>query len=116
VTIAGRPEEGCRRARLADHRSAIATTCYSRGMAEPDRVIPQRELRNDVAEVLREVAGGRRVRITVRGRPVADLVPVSEPKRFVARSEFQSILTEDPLDPGFVRDVQAALGSTIDEL
>jgi prevent-host-death family protein len=85
-------------------------------MAEPDRVIPQRELRNDVAEVLREVAGGRRVRITVRGRPVADLVPVSEPKRFVARSEFQSILTEDPLDPGFVRDVQAALGSTIDEL
>ena len=85
-------------------------------MVNPDRVIPQRELRNDVAEVLRDVAAGRTVRITVRGRPVADLVPVSEARQFVPRSEFEPILTDDSLDPSFMRDVQAALGSTIDEL
>jgi prevent-host-death family protein len=85
-------------------------------MVKPDRVIPQRELRNDVAEVLREVAAGRSVRITVRGRPVADRVPVSEARSFVARAEFGPILIEDPLDPGFVRDVHAALGSLVDEL
>lgn len=85
-------------------------------MVRPDREIPQRELRNDVAEVLRQVAAGRSVRVTVRGRPVADLVPISEARRFVSRSEFESILIEDPLDPGFVDDVHGALGSTVDEL
>ena len=85
-------------------------------MVKPDRVIPQRELRNDVAEVLRDVAAGRSVRITVRGRPIADLVPVSEARQFVPRSEFEPILTNGSLDAGFMRDVQAALGSTIDEL
>jgi prevent-host-death family protein len=85
-------------------------------MGKPDREIPQRELRNDIAEVLREVASGRIVRVTVRGRPVADLVPVSESRRFVPRSEFESIVIEDNLDPGFVDDVRAALASTVDEL
>ena len=85
-------------------------------MARPDREIPQRELRNDVAEVLREVASGRRLRVTVRGRPVADLVPVAVERQFVSRSDLETILAEDPLDPGFVDDVRAALGSTVDEL
>jgi prevent-host-death family protein len=85
-------------------------------MGQPHREIPQRELRNDVAEVLREVAAGRTLRVTVRGRPVADLVPVSETRRFVVRSELESILVEDPLDTGFVDDVHGALRSTVDEL
>lgn len=85
-------------------------------MSRPDREIPQRELRNDIAEILREVASGRSLRVTVRGRPVADLVPISEARAFVARSEFESILLEDPLDQAFFDDVRAALGSTIDEL
>lgn len=85
-------------------------------MARPDREIPQRELRNDVGEVLREVASGRRLRVTVRGRPMADLIPIPEGRQFVSRSDFEAILAEDPLDPGFVDDVRAALGSTVDEL
>ncbi|HEY3210184.1 MAG TPA: type II toxin-antitoxin system prevent-host-death family antitoxin [Actinomycetota bacterium] len=85
-------------------------------MARPDREIPQRELRNDVAEVLREVASGRSLRVTVRGRAVADLVPISEARQFVSRSELESILIEDPLDAGFVEDVRGALGSTVAEL
>jgi prevent-host-death family protein len=85
-------------------------------MTRPSREIPQRELRNDITEVLREVESGRRLRVTVRGRPVADLVPVSEARPFVSRSEFESILVDAPLDPDFEEDVGAALGSTIDEL
>jgi len=93
-----------------------ATRCYNRSTMRPDREIPQRELRNEITEVLRQVAAGQRLRVTVRGRPVADLVPVSEDRRFVSRSEFERIIVDDPLDPGFVEDVHAALGSTVDEL
>lgn len=85
-------------------------------MSEPSEEIPQRELRNDIGKILKRVAGGERLRVTVKGRPVADLVPVSEAKRFVARSEFEAILVEDPLDPGFEGDVRAILGGTVDEL
>ncbi|MDP8957201.1 MAG: type II toxin-antitoxin system prevent-host-death family antitoxin [Actinomycetota bacterium] len=85
-------------------------------MTEPSREIPQRELRNDIAKVLKRVAGGQRLRVTVKGRPVADLVPVSEARQFVSRSEFGAILLEDPLDRGFQEDVRAALAGTVDEL
>jgi hypothetical protein len=41
---------------------------------------------------------------------------VSEARRFVARADFESILRESPLDRAFMKDVQAALSSTVDEL
>lgn len=47
------------------------------------RVVPQRELRNHTADVLREVETGTTVRITVNGRPVADLTPIRRRARFV---------------------------------
>jgi prevent-host-death family protein len=37
--------------------------------------IPQKELRNQVAEVLRRVEGGETLTVTVAGRPVAELGP-----------------------------------------
>jgi prevent-host-death family protein len=80
------------------------------------REIPQRELRNDVARILREVAAGSRVRVTVRGRPVADLIPVADRSAFVPRSEVESILEHAPLDEGFVSDIESVAGATIDEL
>lgn len=49
--------------------------------------VPQRELRNDTAAVLRRVEAGETVRITSNGRPVADLVPVDRAASFVALSE-----------------------------
>jgi len=39
------------------------------------RIVTQRELRNDVARVLREVEAGETVQVTVRGRLVAELGP-----------------------------------------
>lgn len=37
--------------------------------------IPQKELRNQVGEVLRRVEGGETLTVTVAGRPVAELRP-----------------------------------------
>jgi len=49
--------------------------------------VPQRELRNNTAELLRRVERGERVRITVHGHPVADLVPVERAQAFVPFDE-----------------------------
>jgi prevent-host-death family protein len=39
------------------------------------REIGVRELKQSLSETLREVAGGGQVRVTVRGKPIADIVP-----------------------------------------
>lgn len=46
--------------------------------------VPQRELRNDTAGLLRRVEAGETVRITSNGRAVADLVPVERAATFVS--------------------------------
>jgi len=80
------------------------------------RIIPQRELRNNIARVLREVEAGERLRVTVDGRPVADLVPIGGVRRtFVSVDDVGRILRSAPLDSGFRRDIAAA-EATIDEL
>jgi prevent-host-death family protein len=54
--------------------------------------IPQRQLRNHTADLLRRVEEGERLRITVHGHPVAELVPIEErPKRFVPRERFEEL-------------------------
>lgn len=59
-----------------------------------DRVIPQRELRNNVAAVLREAEAGGTFTITVRGRPVARLGPATEGQRTdVDRATIRRILS-----------------------
>lgn len=40
--------------------------------------IPQRDLRNHAGDVLARVERGEELTITVRGRPVADLIPTRE--------------------------------------
>lgn len=81
------------------------------------RTIPQRELRNQIARVLREVEAGEELRITVGGRPVADLVPIGGTRRvFVPREGVARLLRVAPLDRGFVNDLKAAVGGTVDEL
>jgi prevent-host-death family protein len=80
------------------------------------KTIPQRELRNRISRVLREVEAGERMRITVDGRPVADLVPVGGVRRtFVPRDDILALIKRAPLDPNFARDLEVA-GATIDEL
>ncbi len=81
------------------------------------RTVPQRELRNHIARVLREVEAGETLRVTVDGRPVADLVPIARARRrFVPREEVARILQKVPLDAEFSRDIEEILGATIDEV
>jgi len=80
------------------------------------RQIPQRELRNNVSGVLREVEAGESLRVTVRGRPVADIVPLPAGKDHFSPADVQRIVRDAPLDRGFAADVEAAAGGTIDEL
>jgi prevent-host-death family protein len=64
--------------------------------------VPQRELRNHTAEVLRRVERGERLHITVNGRPVAELGPIASRRAFVPsdelRRKFAGVLpSDDPL-------------------
>ncbi len=52
----------------------VLRKCYIRRM----RTISQRELRNDNAKVMREVAQGASIRVTSRGVPVAVIRPITE--------------------------------------
>src|ERR687888_210880 len=55
-----------------------------------DRTIAQRELRNNISAVLRAAEAGETFTVTVRGRPVARVVPPGtpgEPRIDVARKE-----------------------------
>ncbi len=52
--------------------------------------VPQRELRNRTADLLRRVEAGERLRVTVHGHPVAELVPIEDehpPRTFVPLRE-----------------------------
>jgi prevent-host-death family protein len=81
------------------------------------KLIAQRELRNQISGVLRQVEAGERLRVTVGGRPVADLVPITGARAtFVPRKALQDLLARASLDPAFGHDVDAVAGATIDEL
>jgi prevent-host-death family protein len=75
-----------------------------------DRTIPQRELRNNISEVLRAAEAGETFTVTVRGRPVARLIPpgdVDKPRTDVDRATLRRILA-GPLDDALEADLDAA--------
>ena len=53
-------------------------------------VIPQKELRNNVAEVLRRAEAGEEFTITVAGRPVAHLGPARR-RQWVSGPELEKV-------------------------
>ena len=72
------PAMGGRGARLHGSRSATVLRMET---------IQQKELRNNVAEVLRRAEAGEQFTITVAGRPVAQLGPTSlSRRRYLAAS------------------------------
>lgn len=74
--------------------------CYLRVVA----TIPQKELRNDVAKVLRRAEAGEEITITVSGRPVAMLGPVKR-DTWVPSSELRDLWTLPP-DPALAADLE----------
>jgi prevent-host-death family protein len=71
------------------------------------RTIPQRELRNNIAEILREAEAGAEFTITVRGRPVARLGPPDDEQRRVdvAVETLRVKLGATPVDPDLAADL-----------
>ena len=80
-----------------------------------ERVITQRELRNDSGAILREVQAGRTIIVSRNGVPVAELSPIS-PRRFVRREAIADGITRSPRIDAcrFFADVDAVLDQTID--
>ena len=79
--------------------------------------VATRELRNNTAGVLRRVKAGETVVITVRGKPVADLVPHRpEGPRWVGPEEVVEIITKYSADPGLRDDLERIAGDTTDDL
>lgn len=64
----------------------------------PDRIIPQRELRNNIGAVLREAEAGTTFTITVRGRPLARLGPAEAGPRVDAEREAIRRILAEPID------------------
>lgn len=80
-----------------------------------DKMITQRELRNDSGAVLREVQAGHTVVVTRNGVPVAELRPV-QPRRFVPRAVIAEAARQAPrIDAGrFRADLDAWTDPSID--
>ena len=66
--------------------------------------IPQRELRNNVAEVLRRAEAGEDLTITVSGRPVAHLGPL-ERDPWVPAAQVRHVW-DTPTPIGFAEDLE----------
>lgn len=76
-----------------------------------DRTIPQRELRNNVAAILRAAEAGETFTVTVRGRPVARVVPPGDPQKprsDVDRATLLRILETTPIDTELAAELDAA--------
>ncbi len=77
--------------------------------------IPARELRNDVSAVLRRVEAGERLRVTVSGRPVADLVPLPVRRQTMSWTAFQEHLAGGRADPALHHDLAKLVPDSTDD-
>ena len=78
--------------------------------------IPVRELRNNVSQVLRRVEAGERLRVTVSGRPVAELLPLSPGSQSVAWETFVRRLEEVRADASLADELRALIPELTDDL
>lgn len=78
------------------------------------KTIPQRVLRNESGEVLRQAEAGQRFTITVDGRPVAQLGPVPR-REWVPKPEYLQLLAQGGHDPELFDDL-AEIGEPLERL
>lgn len=75
-----------------------------------------RELRNDTARIIDAVRAGERVTLTVRGDPVADIVPHGGRSRWLSGASVREQLQHRSADSGLRQDLEALAGDTLDDL
>jgi prevent-host-death family protein len=78
--------------------------------------VPARELRNDVSKVLRRVESGERLRVTVNGRPVAELAPLPSRPRWIPWQTFIADAERWQADRGLAGELRELLPETTDDL
>lgn len=95
---------------LDDRCSVCATFGYMDTVAS-------RELRNQTAGLLRRVADGDSVIITVNGSPAAVLSPVPGLRRpFLTKAQSIELLTQHQTDAGLSAELRELAGETTDDL
>lgn len=86
--------------------------CYGASMAD----VGSRELRNNTRRLLERVEAGESITITVDGRPVATLEPISRRRSWMSREEFVREILAHQADSA-LRDVLRELApDTTDDL
>lgn len=78
--------------------------------------IPALDLRNDVSAVLRRVEHREHLRVTVSGRPVAQLLPLPTRPTSMAWSAFFQHSDRWRADPRLARELADLLPDTTDDL
>jgi prevent-host-death family protein len=75
-------------------------------------IIPQKELRNNVGQVLRRAEEGEQLTITVAGRPVAQLGPLQR-SHWVPGNRLARLWSLPP-DPTLEQDLERMGGEMVD--
>ncbi len=75
-----------------------------------------RQLRNDTARVIDAVRAGERVTLTVRGEPIADIVPHGGRTRWLAGAALRDQLTRRAADRSLRDELDELAGQTLDDL
>lgn len=75
-----------------------------------------RDLRNETARVLDAVRAGERVTLTVRGEPLADIVPHGGRTRWLAGGALRDQLAQRAADPALRDDLDELVGQTLADL
>jgi prevent-host-death family protein len=78
--------------------------------------IPARDLRNDVSGILRRVEAGERLRVTVSGRPVAELGPLPGRPQTISWEAFLAGADDWRAEPGLARELAELLPDTTDDV
>jgi len=79
--------------------------------------VASRDLRNHTADVLRQVADGTQVTVTVNGMPVAEIRPVRSARRqFLTKADLLGLILHSQADPGLTGDLERLAGETTDDL
>ncbi|HTZ65155.1 MAG TPA: type II toxin-antitoxin system prevent-host-death family antitoxin [Solirubrobacteraceae bacterium] len=75
-----------------------------------------RELRNHTSQVIDAVRAGQRVTLTVRGEPIADIVPYLQRARWLSGPGLKRELQTRAADPDLTRELSELAGDTLAEL
>jgi prevent-host-death family protein len=67
--------------------------------------IPQKQLRNEIGEILRRAEAGEEFTITVSGRPVAKLGPLEDTRQWVPAAKLED-LWKLPVDENLADDLR----------